>query len=125
MLRELLTFVCVGGAVTLAHIVVAIVIEGSLRTTPQIANLCGYVAAVGLSYFGHGLLTFRVTTNHRRHLPKFIGVSLFGLVVGSLMVDILAVRIGVAFPLTMLCVGGAVALSTFILSKFWAFAQKS
>ncbi len=123
MPRTLLTFICVGSAATMAHVIVAITLEALLGAAPQTANLGGYIAAVGLSYLGHGKLTFRVNANHAHHLPRFVTVSLIGLVIGSILVEVLSVRVGVPFWATMLCVAGPVAASTFTLSKFWAFKQ--
>lgn len=123
MRRELLTFFIVGAAATLTHIGVAIFIESLLGFQPQLANLGGYVSAVGLSYIGHVRLTFRVSKNHALHMPRFVVVSLVGLAIGSGCVDILIVRNDVPFVYAMVIVGLAVSSTTFLLSKSWVFAE--
>lgn len=123
MRRELLTFLIVGAAATLTHITVAISLESFFAFQPQLANLCGYLSAVGVSYLGHGRLTFRAANNHAARAPRFVVVSLIGLAVGSGLVEILAVRNQVPFAYVMIIAGAAVASTTFVLSKFWAFAH--
>ncbi|MEH6476290.1 MAG: GtrA family protein [Sneathiella sp.] len=123
MRHELITFFIVGAAATLTHIGVAIFIESLLGFQPQLANLGGYVSAVGLSYFGHVRLTFRAAENHALHMPRFVVVSLAGLAIGSGGVDILIVRNDVPFVYAMFFIGIAVASTTFLLSKFWVFTN--
>ena len=123
MRRELLTFVLVGVAATLTHIGVAISLEYVFGCQPQLANLGGYLSAVGVSYFGHGRLTFRSADRHAVRFPRFIVVSLVGLALGSALVEVLAVRNEVPFAYVMIIAGVVVASTTFLLSKFWAFAQ--
>lgn len=123
MRREILMFLLVGATATLTHIAVAIPLEGWFGLQPHLANLGGYFSAVGVSYFGHGRLTFRAANNHATRVPKFVIVSLIGLAVGSGLVELLAVRNQMPFPYVMVIAGGAAAATTFLLSKFWAFAQ--
>jgi putative flippase GtrA len=123
MRRELLTFLCIGAAATFAHIAIAIALEAWLDFSAQNANFGGYLSAVGLSYVGHATLTFRVHANHSRNLPKFVVVSLVGLSISTTLVAKLAVQYGLNFAYVMLIVGGVVASTTFLLSKFWAFTE--
>lgn len=123
MRREVLTFLAVGGAATLTHIVVATVLQTQLSVHPQLANFGGYVSAVSLSYFGHGRLTFQAKQLHASQAPKFIVVSLAGLFIGSALVALLSTKSGVRFEHTMAAVGVTVAVTTFLLSKFWVFSS--
>lgn len=123
MQREVLTFVLVGAGATVTHVLVAIILEGAFGFAPQLANIGGYLSAVGWSYVGHGRFTFRVDENHAVHLPRFVVVSLVGLALGAGLVEGLNERLGIPFGYTMLFVGGAVASTTFVMSKLWAFAR--
>lgn len=123
MRRELVMFLAVGAATTSTHIAVAIILETLLNLSAQRANFGGYVSAVVLSYFGHGKLTFRGIENHAIHIPRFIVVSLFGLTIGAGLIEILAGRNEMPFVYAMVIAGVAVASTTFLLSKFWAFAH--
>ncbi|NSX56908.1 GtrA family protein [Parasulfitobacter algicola] len=116
-------FLVIGFAATLTHVIIAISLEAWFDFLPQHANFGGYVSAIGLSYFGHGKITFRVVSKHTIHMPKFIFVSVVGLAIGSGLIKVLNEQNNVHFVYTMVIVGISVASTTFLLSKFWVFAQ--
>lgn len=74
-MRQLIVFGCVGIAATLVHYCVALLLFSVLSLDILIANLLAYAAAVGVSFFGHAFLTFKVPAS-KGNLARFIIVSI-------------------------------------------------
>ncbi len=122
MLGQLSRFASVGVMSTLLHVLTAMIAKTVFGIPPQGANLCGFFAAVSLSYFGHGRFTFDTDLQHRFHGPRFLGVSALGLAVSSGLTFLITDIMGLAFAIAMAVVAVAVPASTFIMCKFWVFA---
>lgn len=122
MIAQLSRFAGVGAAATLLHVAVALCAASLLGLGPQAANGAGFLAAVTLSYLGHGRLTFRVDLDHRLHAPRFIATALAGLVVSAGLTQAIAVWLGAPFALAMGVVAVAVPLATYLLCRIWVFA---
>lgn len=123
MIRQLSRFAGIGFAATLLHVVVALIASSGLGVSPQVANITGFAAAVTLSYFGHGQLTFSTQLEHRLHAPRFLATAGLGLVLSSAITQVIAVWLGAPFVLAMVIVAVAVPVATFVLCKFWVFAE--
>lgn len=120
-LVQLTRFGIVGLTATGVHYVVALGV--SVLVSPYLANLAGYASAVGVSYFGHQRVTFRVDpaeVAHRRHLPRFVVTSLSALALSQLVLATgraLALPDAPALALAVL----TVPPYTFLLSRVWVF----
>jgi putative flippase GtrA len=119
-----LRFAGVGAVATSVHVTVAIV-AAQVVVDPSLANAVGFCAAIIVSYLGHFHMTFQLGTEagarHEVHIVRFLVVSLLGLGISAALVEWLTVGLGIAFPVTMGAVAGAVATLNFTLSSFWAF----
>lgn len=123
MIRQLLRFSGVGAISTLAHVLVALLVQGAFHFPVQIANFSGFCVAVSLSYIGHALVTFKTSGNHTIHLPRFIFVALAGLSASSAITYVIYNKLNGSFAVAMAIVAIIVPLMTFLGSKFWAFAE--
>lgn len=123
MLGQLSRFAGVGAMSTLVHVLVALCAASLLGFAPQMANLSGFIAAVSFSYFGHGYFTFEADVKHRLHGPRFFSVAALGLGVSSTLTHVITAWMGLPFVVAMGVVAVAVPASTFVLCKFWVFAE--
>ncbi len=120
MIGLLTRFAGVGVAATLVHVAVALLAD-ALGLPPQPANFLGFLAAVSLSYFGHGRFTFGVDLEHDRHMPRFLATAFLGLVLSAGLTQLLAVWMALPFALAMAVVAVAVPGVNFLLCKLWVF----
>ncbi|WP_424941667.1 GtrA family protein [Aliiroseovarius sp. S253] len=123
MFMQLVRFAGVGGLATLVHVCVALIANSVFGLDGLVANFSGFIAAVLLSYFGHARITFQTRPDHAQHMPRFLFVSLVGLLTSSSVVWLITERMGQGFGLSMALVAIAVPLASFFAMKFWVFAQ--
>jgi putative flippase GtrA len=122
-LRESGTFVIVGACATGTHVVTALGTE-RLGLDPLYANLAGYCAAVGISYFGNAWLTFRRPALHGGQFVRFAVVSLLGLLLNQSIVYVLVKLAGWPLWAALIPTVVLVPAFTFTLSKLWAFRSQ-
>lgn len=120
-LAQLVKFAGVGALATLLHVTVALLLSALVGLPAQAANLCGFISAVALSYFGQGRFTFEQDLKHSFHGPRFLATALTGLVVSSTVTEVVVVWYGAPFVVAMALVAVAVPVTTYLLCKFWVF----
>lgn len=123
MIGQLSRFAGVGAAATLLHVFAALLASSVLGFSPQAANAMGFSAAVALSYFGHGQFTFGSHREHRFHAPRFLATSGLCLALSSAITQVISVSFGAPFAIAMGVVAVVVPVATFVLCKFWVFAE--
>jgi putative flippase GtrA len=69
---RILRFGLVGTCVTLVYLLASTVANEVFRISPVFAAIVGSVASIGVSYIGHSSFSFRVTTNHRVFLWRYL-----------------------------------------------------
>jgi putative flippase GtrA len=125
-----LRFGAVGGLSTFTHVFFFMLGIEWLGLWPLWSNLLAFGVAVIVSFSGHFYWTFRVQTESRtaRAVParaaflRFLAVALTGLVLNSLAVYAVVNVLGLPYAYAIVLMLTAVPASTFMLSKFWAFA---
>jgi putative flippase GtrA len=125
VLRQIQSFVLVGISATACSVAVALAANRLLGLGPQIANLVGYAASVGISYFGNSRFTFRSPALHGGQFARFATISLAGLLVSQGTVYLFTRCLGWSFTLAQIPVVLIVPASTFLMSKFWAFRTRA
>lgn len=122
--RQAGTFALVGLAATGVHYLVALALSLAMPVTW--ANPFGFLVAFGVSYIGHGRLTFRLAEgeqHHRKRLPRFALTATTGFLIGQGL--LLALRALTPFP-DWLALGialGVVPVFTFVTSRIWVFSS--
>lgn len=120
-MTQVARFACIGGLATATHYGVALAL--TRISGPYVANLCGYGAAVGVSYIGHQRFTFRTGKApgvHRRHAPRFVAVSLSAFLLSQSMLAItqaVGLSTAISLAIAVLCIPPY----TFTLSRLWVF----
>jgi putative flippase GtrA len=123
VVRQLNTFAVVGVAATAINYVAALAAQHLLGLAPVPSGVVGYIASVGLSYFGNSLLTFRRPAIHGPQFARFAAISLVGLAINLGLVFFGAHVMGWPLWEALIPVVLIVPAATFVMSKFWAFAE--
>jgi putative flippase GtrA len=121
LVREINCFVLVGLAATACNYGVALLAHQLMGLGPYAANTVGYGLAVGISYLGNSLLTFRRPVMHGPQFVRFALISLTGFAINQATVFVFAKVMGWPYWLALGPVVVIVPACTFVMSKFWAF----
>lgn len=119
-LRQLTMFGIVGVAATVTHYLVALSSHEVLGLSLYLANLVGYVSAVGLSCFGHSLLTFRVRLS-RRIFRRFIIVSIATFLASEALLAGLESGLNLRHRVSLAVVVLTIPIISFLLNKLWVY----
>ncbi len=123
MTREALSFIFVGISALLTHWLVVVLLVPLAGLHPLLANVIAFLVAFNVSYFGHRHLTFKASErSHRQTLPRFATVAASSFLLNEAMYWLLLTFTPLSYDIAMLLVLGSVAVLTYILGKFWAFA---
>jgi len=125
VIREINVFALVGVAATVCQVGVSIGAHALLGLPALAATVAGYGCAVGISYLGNSLLTFRRRALDGPQFVRFAVISASGLAVNLGVVWAATRGFGWSYPLAQVPVVLIVPASTFIMAKFWAFKAPS
>lgn len=122
MIRQLGWFVIVGCMAAATHWLVAVGCVSIWRLPPLVANVAGWLVAFVVSFSGHYWLTFR---HQRKSLVvacrRFFLVSATGFIINELTYAWLLRVTAIPYDLLLAAILVAIAVLTFLLSRFWAF----
>jgi putative flippase GtrA len=121
VVREINVFAVVGASATAINYVAALAAQRFLGMGPLAAGVAGYAAAVGLSYFGNALVTFRRPALHGPQFARFMTLSLVGLAINLALVFAGTHLLGWRLWQALIPVVLIVPAATFAMAKFWAF----
>lgn len=120
--RQILRFFIIGTSASATHFIGVVCLVELFTLQPLIANIFAFFLAFQISYIGHRYWTF----NHRQHalgsLPKFFTVASFGFIMNEGLFALCLHVFNWYYPIALAITLITVAIMTFILSKFWAFA---
>ena len=121
---QVVAFGVVGAAAALVHfLVVSLLVPVGVH--PLIANVAAFLVAFGVSYAGHSRFTFpRGSRERPRALHRFFAVAASSFVMNELLYALLLQLTRLGYREALLIVLIVVASSTFIASKYWAFAYE-
>jgi putative flippase GtrA len=122
--RELTAFVHVGTAAFAVHFgVVSVIVP--LGVPPLGANVLGFLAAFAVSFLGHDRWSFPAAQPRSwAALRRFFAVALLGFAVNETLYAVLLSSTHLDYRVALLFVLAVVAVSTLLLSKYWAFADE-
>ncbi|HXQ15334.1 MAG TPA: GtrA family protein [Caulobacteraceae bacterium] len=123
VVREINLFAVVGFTATAINYVAALAAQHLLGLTALPAGVAGYAAAVGVSYFGNSLITFRRPAMHGPQFVRFAVISLIGLAINLGLVFVGVHTMGWPLWKALIPVVLIVPASTFVMAKFWAFRE--
>ncbi len=118
---QLMRFGIIGLLAAVTHYVLAMLCIHQ-QMSVALANLCGFLTAFWVSYFGHRIFTFNaVQISHRSTLPKFIIVAVSGFIFNEML--LLALHHVTPYPISILLIITIIitSLFTFFLNRIFAF----
>lgn len=120
--RSISWFTLVGALAAAVHYVVAVSLQAALGVAPAWANPCGFLLAFPVSYIGHRGFSFAAQkASHQQALPRFLLVACGGFLANQFLL-LSALRLfHLPFWLTLAVVMVVVAVTTYMLSRYWAF----
>jgi len=121
VVREINIFAVVGVIATAGNYVAALAAQRFFGLGPLAAGFAGYASAVGVSYFGNALLTFRRPALHGPQFARFMAISLVGLAINLGLVFAGTRLLGWPLWRALIPVVLIVPAATFAMAKFWAF----
>ncbi len=120
--RSISWFAIIGAVAALTHYIIAVSLECSGTLIASSANIAGFIVAFPVSYFGHRKFSFAdQDSNHWQSLPRFMSVALLGFLANQTLVLSAIQYTKLPFWFSLGVVMVFVAMSTYLLSKFWAF----
>lgn len=126
LIGQLVRFGLVGGFVTGLYALVYSPLAKFEVTSPQVANLCGYLVAMVTGYVLHSRWSFRghgARDNAARTTSRFFIVSLVSLALNALFVFILtdSMMLGGPWWWPLIPILFVTPLVTFTLNRQWVF----
>lgn len=122
LIVQLAIFGVVGVSATLTHYFVALLSHERALVPLYFSNILGYCAAVAISFFGHGKLTFRRELDLGVFL-RFVVVSITTLGVSELLLFIMETWLVLSHRISLAVVVCTIPVITFLLSKLWVFRK--
>ncbi len=122
--RQVTSFGAVGVTASIVHVVVALTVNSAMLAGPILSNCAGYACAFGVSYLGNCVVTFRRPAVSGRQLSRFVAMSLAGFALNQTIVFVAVKRAHFPFKFALVAAVLAVALATFIVSRFWVFGAR-
>jgi putative flippase GtrA len=115
-------FIAVGSAAFAVHfLIVSALVPFGPR--PLLANVVGFLGAFGVSFLGHERWSFPARRRDRaRAMRRFFIVAACGFAFNELLYAMLLGLTELGFRLALFLVLVLTAVSTFLLSRYWAFA---
>jgi putative flippase GtrA len=124
-MRQIVIFIAVGTAAAFTHLSVVAAAVELFGLQPLAANVIGFCIAFVVSFGGHARWTFPLAPErYAAARTRFFAVALTGFILNQTAYAEALHLFGPSYYLPALAaVLIGVAISTFLLSKLWAFAQ--
>ncbi|MEM9386269.1 MAG: GtrA family protein [Pseudomonadota bacterium] len=126
VLLQYIKFALVGGLATLTHVAAFAAFNELTSLTPLLANFAAFGTAFSVSFFGHLRWTFaQHDVQPAAALGRFAAVALVGLSLNTLIVYLITDVLAWSYIAAIPPMATLVPISTFVLSKYWAFAMRT
>lgn len=118
---RVLRFGVVGIAATLIYVVAAMFADEWLGFTVVAGAIFGQAASTAVSYFGHLYYSFRVKSDHRVFLWRFVLVSLLTLALNVGVSWVLTQVFGASHRIAIIVVAILIPITNYLCNRFWVF----
>ncbi len=123
VVRQFLKFAIVGGANTVIHMGIYVLLTRVFDVWYLIANVLAFVVAATNSYIGNRYWTFHDrTSNIPAQFAKFLTVSTIGLSINALVLSLLVEQLQLHDILATAIAISVVIIWNFGANKFWTFS---
>jgi putative flippase GtrA len=118
---RLFKFVVAGGAATLTHVAVFVILVEVFGLPAVVASVPAFSVALFVSYYGNKTWTFQSKGSHRVELPKYTLAAVNGLLLNVAITYVVVDLIGAPYVIALLLVVSVVPTVTFFISRKWVF----
>jgi putative flippase GtrA len=125
MLLQMSRFVCVGFPATTVHSVTLVFLVKTLRVKPLIGSVPAFTFALLSSYLLNHHWTFTSTGNHLHYFPRYVFISIAGLLFNLPIMYGVVDLLGKPWELGLFFVVLSLPILTFFLHRFWTFYDES
>lgn len=128
-LKSATWFTLIGVIAAIVHYAVAVSLEYFEILTASEANIAGFLMAFPVSFIGHKTYSFpdRQLSSHQlssaKSLVRFFFVAVLGFLANQSLVVINVHTLRLSFWFALGVVMVFVAVSTYLLSRYWAFKE--
>lgn len=117
---EVARFGVIGVLATLVHFVAMnLLVRGGMD--PVLANVIGFLTAVGISYTGQSLWVFRQPISDRVRMGKFGVSALFGVLANAAVMTLFVKIIGTHHNVGFIAALIFVPATLYCVNRFWVF----
>ena len=120
-LGRMVRFGVVGLCATLVYVAVAGPANEVFGILPVLASLLGVAASTGVSYFGHLFFSFRVESNHRDFLWRFLLIAALGFSLSAGMTWFIANAMQLSPRLAIATVTALIPIVNYLCNRYWVF----
>jgi putative flippase GtrA len=126
LIRQLSWFVAVGCAAAATHWLVVVACVQGVDAQPLVANVVGWLVAFCVSFSGHYLFTFRHQAGSWHVAAmRFFCISAAGFLVNEVSYAWLLRHTTLRYDVLLALILIAIAVLTFLFSRFWAFRHNA
>ena len=123
MIKKFTKYATVGAIATLVYIGMLVAMVEILGLDPVISSIISFVFILIGSYYGNQYWTFRSGRNHLYSLPRYIIVSLGGLILNTGIMYLTVHILGWWYISAQMIAIFVVPLSNFLLNYYWSFRE--
>lgn len=114
-------FGIVGIVATFVYVAATFVAVELLELAAVSASIVGQLTSTAVSYFGHALYSFRVHTDHRTYLWRFLVVAAVTFGLNGFVTYALTEIGGVSYRVSVIVVAILIPLTNYACNRFWVF----
>lgn len=122
--HKFIRYAVVGAIGTGIYVFLLTLLIEVLRYDPVISSALAFIIIVIISYILNYKWTFRAKNRHRVSFPRYLTVSLMGLLLNTIImflaVNVFSIWYGIAQVLAIVLI----PISNFILNFYWSFKSK-
>lgn len=118
---QFLRFATVGGIATAIHYLILITLVNGANMNAVWASSIGFIVSAVCNYLLNYRFTFKSNVEHRRAIITFFIVASVGLVLNSLVMQIMTKYLGVHYLLAQVLATGLVLMWNFTGNRLWTF----
>ncbi len=114
-------FSVTGIVATLVHMGVSFALLNLTSIGPQAANFCGFLTALGFSYFGHYHFSFKSSKAHGTAIPRFLATTAIAYLCNILVVAALTSQTALGANISLFLGISTMPFVSLILSRVWVY----
>jgi putative flippase GtrA len=124
MLKKFTKYATVGAIATLIYMGILVALVEILQLDPVLSSVIAFIFILIGSYYANRSWTFRSNRTHGYTFPRYIMVSLSGLLLNTGLMFLTVNILGWWYISGQMIALAAVPLSNFILNFYWSFREQ-